>query len=255
MGVGLSGRHVLITGGSKGIGLAVAQGFAAEGCTLSLVSRNRANLDAAKTLITSAYDVAVNLYDFDLSNSENIANLLEACADIDILVNNAGAIMAGDVDAVNERQWREGWELKVLGYINMTRSVYANMRRQQSGISINIIGLAGEKLDVQYVAGSTGNAALMAFTKTLGSNSLNFGVRILGVNLGPVATERLIEILQTNVKAEFGDASKWQHYVKTLPHSRALETMEVADLVVFLGSARASYISGTVVTLDGGQSG
>lgn len=182
-------------------------------------------MDAARTLITSAYDVAVNLYDFDLSNSENIANLLETCADIDILVNNAGAIMAGDVDAVNEREWREGWELKVLGYINMTRSVYANMRRQQSGIIINIIGLAGEKLDVQYVAGSTGNAALMAFTKTLGSNSLNFGVRILGLNPGPVATERLIGILQTKAKAEFGDASKWQHYVKTLPHSRALEPM------------------------------
>lgn len=254
MDLELSGRHVLITGGSKGIGLATALGFAAEGCNLSLVSRSRENLDAAKTLITSAYDVSVNLYDVDLSDSQNIAVLLVECADIDILVNNAGAIMGGAVDAVDEVRWREGWELKVFGYINMTRAVYAKMRQRKCGIIINIIGLAGEKLDDQYVAGSTGNAALMAFTKTLGSNSLNNGVRILGVNPGPVATERLIGLLQTKAKAEFGDTSKWQHYVNSLPHGRALEPKEVADLVVFLGSARASYISGTVITLDGGQS-
>lgn len=254
MDLELSGQHVLITGGSKGIGLAIAQGFAAEGCTLSLVSRNQENLDAAKTAITSVYDVPVKLYDFDLSDSQNIAALLDACADVEILVNNAGAIMGGDVDAVDERLWRDGWELKVFGYINMTRAFYANMRQRKNGVIINIVGLAGERLDVQYVAGSTGNAALMAFTKAVGSNSLDNGVRILGVNPGPVSTDRLIGILQTKAKAEFGDASKWQNYVKKLPHGRAAKPEEVADLVVFLGSARASYISGTIITLDGGKS-
>lgn len=253
MDLKLTGRRVLVTGGSKGIGLAVAQGFAAEGCELRLVSRSTEHLEAARQTINAAHDVPVTLHALDLGDSHSVPALMEACPDLDILVNNAGAIPGGDIDAVDETRWRVGWDLKVFGYINITRAYYAKMRERRSGVIVNIVGLAGEKLDVHYVAGTVGNAALMAFTKAVGSNSLDSGVRIVGVNPGPVETDRIVTLLKTKAEAEYGNASRWRDYLKNLPLGRAAKPQEVADLVIFLASDRASYISGTIVTLDGGH--
>ncbi len=255
MELNLRQRSVLITGGSKGIGLAVARGFAAEGCDLHLVSRDAGNLEAARDSILSNHNVAVTVHAIDLSDSDNLQQLRAGCPQPDILVNNAGAIPGGDLSSVDEATWRDAWDLKVFGYINIMREYYQRMCTRGHGVIVNVIGLAGERPDARYVAGSAGNASLMAVTRALGSVSLDEGVRVLGVNPGPVSTERVVTLFKTRAQEEHGDESRWREYFERLPPGRPASPEELADLVVYLASGRASYISGTVVTLDGGQSG
>jgi NAD(P)-dependent dehydrogenase (short-subunit alcohol dehydrogenase family) len=252
MDLNLHGKTALVTGASKGIGLAVAKALAAEGCNLHLAARGKETLEAAREAIRKRHQVAVALHPLDLSRSESVDQLAESCRDIDILVNNAGAIPGGTIDMIDEARWRAAWDLKVFGYINLTRAFLALMEKRGRGVIVNVVGLAGEKLDVGYVAGSAGNAALIAFTKAIGSTSLNKGVRVLGCNPGPVETDRIVTLMKTRAEREFGTASRWQDYLKKLPLGRAAKAEEVADLVAFLASDRAGYISGTVYNIDGG---
>jgi NAD(P)-dependent dehydrogenase (short-subunit alcohol dehydrogenase family) len=252
MDLNLRGKTALVTGASKGIGLAVAKALAAEGCNLHLVARTKETLEAAREAIRSRHQVAVTLHKLDLSQSASVGELASSCRDIDILVNNAGAIPGGSVEMVEEARWRAAWDLKVFGYINMTRAFLALMQQRGQGVILNVIGLAGEKPDAGYVAGSAGNASLMAFSRAVGSASLDSGVRVLAVNPGPVETDRIVTLMRTRAERELGDAGRWQEYMKKLPLGRAAKAEEVADLVVFLVSERASFISGTVYAIDGG---
>lgn len=253
MDMNLRGKTVLITGASKGIGLAAAQGFAAEGAHLHLVARTAAMLKTAQAAVTAAHDVKVTVHALDLSQSRDQHALVEACPDPDILVNNAGAIPGGDLLAVDEARWRQAWDLKVFGYINLTRSYYAIMKARRRGVIVNVVGLAGERPDFRYVAGSAGNAGLMAFSRAMGSMSLDDGIRVLAVNPGSVETDRIVTLWKTRAEKEFGDVERWREYQKRLPLGRAAKAEEVADLIVFAASDRASYISGTVLTIDGGS--
>jgi hypothetical protein len=255
MELGLSGKTVLVTGASKGIGKAVARGFISEGCTVHLVSRSPENLEAAAADIAGDDRSRVHLHAKDLSESQSVGELREAVGTPDILVNNAGAIPAGDVQGVDEARWREAWDLKVFGYINMTRAFLEAMEKRGSGVIVNVTGLAADRTDANYVAGTTGNAGLNAFTRAVGGRSLSRGVRVLAVSPGPVATERLVTLMKTRAKGEFGDPDRWQSYLSGLPASRAATVEEVADVVVFMASERASFMSGTVITVDGGHGG
>lgn len=252
MDLNLKGRTALVTGASKGIGLGVAQGLAAEGCGVHLVSRTEDMLKAAAEEITATHGVEATYDALDLSDSKSVTALTKSCPAPDILVNNAGAIPAGDIDATDEATWREAWDLKVFGYINMTRAYHAVMAKRGAGVIVNVVGMAGERPTANYIAGSAGNASLMAFTRALGGRSLDNGVRVVAVNPGMVSTDRMVTLMRTRAEAELGDAEQWQEFLKGMPLDRAAKVSEVADLVVFLASERASYISGTVVTLDGG---
>src|SRR5260370_42364340 len=108
----------------------------------------------------------------DRRKSEDSARLVKDPSDIDILVNNAGDIPGGSIDKIDEATWRHAWELKVFGYINLPREIYAQMKARGGGVIVNDIGAAGEKFDANYICGSAGNAALMAFTRALGGKSL-----------------------------------------------------------------------------------
>ncbi len=253
MELGLRGRTAVVTGASKGIGLAVARGLAAEGCSLHLVARSEAPLEKGAEAIRAEYRVAVKVHALDLSLSKSVAALVESSGAPDILVNNAGAIPGGDLQAVDEARWRAAWDLKVFGYINLSRAYYAAMQARGHGVIVNVTGLAGDRLDSGYIAGSTGNAGLNAFTRTLGSCSLEHGIRVVGVSPGAVETDRLVTLMRTRAADKLGDAERWRELVEGLPMGRPATVEEVANVVVFAASDRASYLSGTVITVDGGH--
>ncbi len=253
MDLGLSGRSVLITGSSKGIGLACAHAFAAEGCDVHLVARTAADLERARAEVAGQHQVKVTASALDLSDSANVDRLVAEAGDVDILVNNAGAIPGGPIDQIDEARWRAAWDLKVFGYINMTRAFLARMKARGSGVIVNDIGTGGEKLDYDYIAGAAGNASMMAFTRAIGSRSMYSGVRVVGVNPGPVETDRIQTVMRQRAQSEFGDEARSREYYANWPMNRFAKPEEVADLIVFLASDRASYISGTVVTIDGGM--
>jgi len=256
MDLELRGKSVLITGASKGIGLACAHGFAAEGANVHLAARNSAAMEAAATEIRTKYKVDVTVHAVDLGVTENAVALGQKCANVDVLVNNAGAIPQGSLTQVSDERWRKAWDLKVFGFFTLTREIYKRMCERGSGVVVNIIGVAGENHRSNYIAGTTGNASLIAFTRALGGESVDHGVRVVGVNPGRILTERQIDHMQDRAEKDFGDRSRWKEILakisETLPFKRTGNPSEVSDLVCYLASARASYISGTVVAIDGG---
>lgn len=254
MDLKLSSRTALITGASRGIGFGVAQALAAEGCHLHLSSRNAADLDAARGKILAAHKVNVTCHPLDLGVSENAVKLGKACRDVDILVNNAGAIPQGTLTALAEKTWRESWDLKVFGYINLSREIYAAMCERKRGVVINIIGGAGERPTAGYIAGSMANASLMAFSRALGAESPKFGVRVLGLNPSATATDRGVTRWRNQAQKDLGDPEKWPELTKGFPFGRPARVEEISDVVAFLCSDRASYMSGTVIQVDGGAS-
>ncbi len=252
MDLQLAGKTVLITGGSKGIGLATAGSFAAEGCELVLVAREGEALAAAQRELADRYRTRVAIESLDLASPGSDETLAKRHPGVDILVNNAGAIPGGDLESVDEPTWRSAWDLKVFGFINLSRRYYTCMRERRAGVIVNVIGLAGDRPAFDYIAGTTGNAALMAFTRALGSKSVDHGVRVMAVNPPYTETERLTKQLRRAAQARFGDAERWRELLRKLPFDRPARPEEIADVVVFLASARASYMSGSVVNIDGG---
>jgi hypothetical protein len=254
MELGLAGKRALVTGASKGIGKAVALALAEEGCDLVLVARSEALLAAVADLARERRQVGVAVIAADLSQPGAAERVAAEAGTLDLLVNNAGAIPPGGLAHVDETAWRAGWDLKVFGYINLSRALYPRLK-DRAGIIVNVIGAAGERFDPGYVAGSAGNAALMAFTKALGKQAPRDGMRVVGINPGLVATDRVEVMLRGRARREFGDEARWPEFLKHLPFGRPATPQEIADAVAFLASPRSGYTSGTILTIDGGGGG
>ena len=252
MDLGIAGKRVLITGGSKGIGLACADSFAAAGCEIILASRDGAKLSAAADALRGKVQVNVQTFAADLSTAEGREALHAAHPDPDILVNNAGAIPAGRLQDIPIARWVEAWNLKVIGYIHMCQLYLPGMEARRAGVICNIIGMAGRAPRAGYICGGTGNAALIAFTSALGGAAQEAGVRIFGINPAATATDRMITQARVNAKLKFGDEDRWAETLTGLPYGRPIEAKEIADLAAFLASPRGGYVNGTVVDVDGG---
>lgn len=253
MDLNLRGKKVLITGASRGIGRSCALAFAAEGADLVLAARDGALLNTLAEEIRAAHKVGASPFPCDLRDPAELDRLGDAARDIDILVNNAGDIPPGTIEEIDEAAWRHAWNLKVFGYINLTRHMLGHMAARGGGVIINVIGTGGERLSYEYAAGSTGNATLMAFTRAIGGGSFRQGIRVLGVNPGNVLTDRLLIKLRQRAVERFGDESRYPEIVESQPPNSLSMPEEIAEVVVFLASYRARRISGTIVTVDGGM--
>lgn len=252
MDLELRGKNVLVTGASRGIGFACAQGFAREGCNVTLVSSSDAALAEAARQLRGIADVEVTTHRADLSDPAQLETLRPLVTRVDILVNNAGAIPGGGLEQVESKRWRDSWELKVFGYVDLARMALAPMMTRGTGVIVNVIGIAGAAPRHDYVCGSTANAGLIAFTKAVGGYSTERGVRVVGVSPGPTTTDRLVKLYQSRAQASLGDAARWPELLTNLPFGRPAHAEEMADIVVYLASARASYLSGLVIDADGG---
>lgn len=249
MDLELRGKLALVTGATQGIGRATAMMLAKEGCDLVLVARDPVAL--AHTLLeTEKMGAKTKAIAAELGSPAEIQRVADTIGGIDILVNNAGAIPGGSLQDVSDESWRAGWDVKVHGYINMCRSLYPALAARR-GVVINIIGAASDYLLPQYLAGSSGNAALVAFTRAFARGARRDGIRAVGINPGAVATDRYVTWMRDRAQRELGDAERWEELVQALPFGRAGLPDEIASAVCFLASPRSGYTSGTILTIDG----
>lgn len=252
MDLRLAGRKAVITGGSKGIGAASAMMLAREGVDVVLVARDAGTLEEAAARIRGAANVSVQTLAADLATRGGVATVVDRFGDADILVNNAGAIPGGSIAEIDADRWRQAWDLKVFGYIDMCRAFLERMTARGKGVIVNVVGMAGEKLDHKYIAGTAGNASLIAMTKALGAGSIDRGVRVLGINPGPVATDRLVTLMRKRAADGLGDPERWPELTKAMPLGRAAHPDEIAAAVCFLASDLSSYTTGVMLNIDGG---
>ncbi|HTI83700.1 MAG TPA: short-chain dehydrogenase/reductase [Acetobacteraceae bacterium] len=252
MDLQLTGKRVLITGGSKGIGRTTAELLADEGCDVTLVAREQSALDEAAAAIRARRQVNVRTISADLSSDAAVRRVAAEAGELDILVNNAGAIPPGDLLSIDDAKWRTAWDLKVFGYISFTRVVYGQMKARGTGVIINVIGAAGESFPTNYIAGAAGNASLMAFTRALGKGAPKDGLRVVAINPGPVETDRLVMLRRAEAQEKFGDPERWRELTSGMPFGRAATPKEIANAVAFLASPLSGYTTGTVLTINGG---
>ena len=252
MDLQLAGKRALVTGASKGIGKATALALAEEGCDVILVARTRETLQAAAIEIRERRQVNVQVLPADLSRPMEVGRVAAEAGELDILVNNAGAIPSGDLLALDDATFRAAWDLKVFGYIGMCRACWPGLKAR-GGVIVNVIGAAGEWLIPDYICGSTGNAALMAFTRTLGRGAVKDGMRVVGINPGPTATERMETRLRAEAKEKLGDEARWLELTRDMAFGRPGKPEEIAAAVAFLASPLSGYTSGSMLTIDAGR--
>jgi NAD(P)-dependent dehydrogenase (short-subunit alcohol dehydrogenase family) len=253
MDLRLKNQTVVVTGASKGIGLACAESFVREGAKVIITGRDASRLEtAAASLRKNSADVTV--FAGDLALAADRERLFAAHGEADVLVNNAGAIPGGNLFDITMARWSEAWQLKVFGYVHLTQLFLAAMKARRAGVIVNIIGMAGQQPRWDYVCGAAGNAALIALTRAVGGESVDWNVRVFGINPSATRTDRIEALMRKKAQDRLGDAERWKEGLAKLPFGRMAEASEIADLAVMLASPASAYLSGTVIDVDGGQS-
>lgn len=257
MDLGLKDKVVLVSGASRGIGRAIAEAFAAEGARLALCARSGNLLNALTAELEDRHGAEALAVPADLGTPEGVT----ACTDrvmqhfggVDVLVNNAGAIRAGGLLDKPDAEWLEDWQLKLFGYVRLSRALFPSLEARGGGRIVNIIGNGGRQPSAGYLAGAGANAALMAITKGLAEQGGAVNVLVNAINPGPVRTERWADLV-AGIARQRGVEPRQveQAMFASIPIKRPAEPEEVAAVAVFLASAQASYINGEIVQVDGG---
>jgi NAD(P)-dependent dehydrogenase (short-subunit alcohol dehydrogenase family) len=251
MDLGITERHVLVTGGSKGIGLACARAFLDEGARVTIVSRSGENLEKAAAILGD-----VGLVAADLANPEEAARAVAeaeaAGGPVDILVNSAGSARRTPADDLSPDHYRAAMDAKFFSYINVIDPVVKRMAERGAGVIVNVIGNGGKIASPIHIAGGAANAALMLATAGLANAYAVRGVRVLAVNPGLTETDRVAEGLAADAAAQGITVEEARRRgVSRIALGRYARPEEIADVVVFLASGRASYVSGVSITMDG----
>jgi NAD(P)-dependent dehydrogenase (short-subunit alcohol dehydrogenase family) len=257
MELGLRGKTAVVTGASKGIGRAIARALAEEGVDLAICARTEADIARAAAEIADATGSTVHPLAADLSRADEVARFaafaVERLGRVEILVNNAGAIPAGTLESIDDETWRTAYDLKLWGYIRLSRALVPAMKERRSGAVLNIIGNAGRQPSAGYIAGGPANAALMNFTKGLAADAGPYGVRVNAINPGPILTERLVAMNAVRAREQgLSPEDVERGAARGIPLGRVGLPEEVATAAVFLVSDAASYIHGAILPVEGG---
>jgi NAD(P)-dependent dehydrogenase (short-subunit alcohol dehydrogenase family) len=241
MDLGLAGKAAVVTGGSKGIGRAVARRLAVEGADIAICARDTAVLEATAGEIAAASGRRCVPIPTDMTRLDEIERLMaeaeRALGRIDILVNNAGASRFGDPLLIDDEAWASAMELKFLGYVRPTRAVVPYMRKRGWGRIVNVIGNGGVGISPVHLPGGSSNAALILFTKGIGVQLARENILVNAVSPGGVLTERVRRFVEASAES---------------PLNRFQSPEEVAILVAFLASERCTFLVGENILADGG---
>jgi NAD(P)-dependent dehydrogenase (short-subunit alcohol dehydrogenase family) len=253
MELGLNNKVVLVTGGSKGIGLACAKAFAAEGAKIAICSRSQANIDQARTQLPNSDGFAADLTDATAA-ALMIDHVENHLGPVDILVNAAGAAKRTPPDDLSPEFWRAAMDAKYFSYINVIDPMVKRMGARGRGVIVNIIGVGGKVAAPTHLAGGAANAALMLATAGLATAYAERCVRIVGVNPGLTETDRVAEGMTSDARlAGINPTEARQRAIARIPMGRMASPDEIANAVVFLASGKASYITGVTIAMDGAQ--
>jgi NAD(P)-dependent dehydrogenase (short-subunit alcohol dehydrogenase family) len=259
MDLELSDKHVLITGASRGIGLACARAFVQEGARVSLVSRSEEHLILATQelmRITPSPGGRVFHCSADLRSSEAALKALDAAEGhfgaVDVLVNSAGAAQRTPHESLTADAWHAAMEAKFFTYIHMMDLVVKRMASIGRGSIVNVVGVGGKVASPVHLPGGAANAALMLASAGLAAAYGPKGVRVNAVNPGPTFTDRLKGRMEALAQSQGITVEQAiEQATKVIPLGRFAQPTEIADAVLFLASARASYITGAALGMDG----
>lgn len=251
MDLGLAGQAALVSGASRGIGLAIAERLAAEGMRVLLVARSAAAIGAAAARLAGAAAFAADLREPAAAEAA-VAEAVARFGRLDLLVNCAGATQRGDFTTLSDETWADGYALKLFGAVRLTRSAWPHLRAS-GGSVVMIAGVGGKVASADFTIGGSVNAALMNLTKALADKGVAEGVRVNCINPGSIRTARLTGRIAT-VAAERGldDAAAGAALAKDTGVARFGEPGEVASLVTYLASREAAYVQGAILDIDGG---
>ena len=256
MDLGLEDTAVLVTGGSKGIGFACARAFAAEGARVAIVSRSRENLDrAVATLRAEGHNVFAIVADLrEPQQARDMARTFEEkLGGAGVLVNSAGAAARTPPDELTAAHWQAAMQAKYFTYIHAIDAILPGMVKRGGGAIVNVVGTGGKQASPIHLPGGAANAALMLASAGLGNAFAAKGIRVNAVNPSATLTERLQEGIAADAR-QSGSTPEQTLALRTRQHpmGRFAEPHEIADVVLFLASKRASYVNGAVLTVDGG---
>jgi len=255
MEITLDGRAAIVTGGSKGIGFAIATRFAASGADVAIIARGREALDqAVKTIGTTAKgriigiqgDVAISA---DLERAYGEA--MRAFGKIDIIVNNAGTSRTGAFEEITDEIWREDFDQKLFAAIRLTRLAWPQMKARRWGRVINVLNVGAKAARPKSAPTSITRAAGMALTKVLAGEGAPHNVLVNALLVGFIEADQHVRAAK---KAGIPLKDYIDARIKDVPIGRIGRAEEFANLACFLVSDAASYITGTAINVDGGRS-
>lgn len=252
----LAGRVVLVTGGSKGIGLACAEAFAEEGARVAIASRGPDHLAAAARLLVGKGH-RVETFPADLSApgaaERLVADVEQRLGALDVLVTCAGAARRHAPEALDAAAWREGMDAKFFPTILAVQAALPGMVRRGRGAVVNVVGQGGKVASPTHLSGGAANAALMLASAGLASAHAARGVRVNVINPGFTLTDRVARASELEAeRLGISPAEARQRMEERIPLGRFARPDEIAAVAVFLASDRASYLTGAVIPMDGG---